>query len=221
MLLLVHLARRWMQGRKRESKGELTRRTIVARALGIVSDVGYEGLSIGALAEESKLSKSGLFAHFRSRAALERATLERAAERFRDTVLAPAKHEPAGLDQVTGVFRRWLDWPESAGLPGSCPFFAAAFELDDQPGPARDQLIRVVREFLGVLAALTEQAVRRGQLAADTDAEAAGAGVITATASRTRASTTVRAALRVARPPPACPCTVSSAPPSFVGVRAT
>jgi AcrR family transcriptional regulator len=161
------------------SKGAVTRAAILDAAVAVSCRRGLAGLNLDPLARAAGLSKSGLFAHFRSRATLERATLERAAERFRETVLAPAKREPAGLDQLTGVFRRWLDWPESAGLPGSCPFFAAAFELDDEVGPTRDQLIGLVREFLGVLAALADQAIRRGQLSAATDPNALALSLLT------------------------------------------
>jgi AcrR family transcriptional regulator len=159
-------------------KGALTRAAILDAAVAVSCRRGLSGLNLDPLAREAGLSKSGLYAHFRSRAALESATLERAAEQFRDTVLAPAKREPAGLEQITGVFRRWLDWPESAGLPGSCPFFAAAFELDDQAGPAREQLLRLVRELLAVLAALTDSAVRRGQLAGTTNSQALALGLL-------------------------------------------
>jgi len=151
------------------SKGAATRIAILDAAVAVSCRRGLNGLNLDPLARQAGLSKSGLYAHFGSRAALEQAALERAAERFRETVLAPAKQEPAGIGQIAGVFRRWLDWPELAGLPGSCPFFAAAFELDDESGPARDQLVRLVREFLAILSALAGQAVRRGQLSPTTD----------------------------------------------------
>jgi AcrR family transcriptional regulator len=160
-------------------KGAVTRAAILDAAVAVSCRRGLAGLNLDPLARDAGLSKSGLFAHFGSRAALERATLERAAQRFRETVLAPAKREPAGLGQLTGVFNRWLDWPGCAGLPGSCPFFAAAFELDDEAGPARDQLIGLVREFLGVLAALTDQAIRRGQLSTAADPRALALGLLT------------------------------------------
>src|ERR1700744_4504942 len=85
---------------KPESKGEQTRRTIVSRALGIVSDVGYEGLSIGALAEESKLSKSGLFAHFKSKEALQLGVIEEVVARFILRVVQPALTSPRGEPRV-------------------------------------------------------------------------------------------------------------------------
>src|SRR5271166_5324678 len=81
---------------KRESKGEQTRRAIISHALGIVSDVGYEGLSIGVLAQESKLSKSGLFAHFKSKEALQLGVVQEVISRFTQRVVQPALTSPRG-----------------------------------------------------------------------------------------------------------------------------
>ena len=96
--------------RKGESKGEQTRRTILSRALGIVSDVGYEGLSIGVLAEETKLSKSGLFAHFKSKEALQLGVIQEVVNRFTLRVVQPALASPRGEPRLRDLVR------EKAGM---------------------------------------------------------------------------------------------------------
>src|SRR5262245_19281129 len=115
-------------------KGDLTRQAIVEHAARLSSRVGLDGLSIGALAEELQLSKSGLFAHVRSKEALQLQVLEFGIERFVDTVVKPALRAPRGEKRVRAVFERWIDWPKASGLAG-CMFVALAAELDDQPGP--------------------------------------------------------------------------------------
>src|ERR1700678_3775441 len=95
---------------KRETKGDQTRRAIVSRALGIVSDVGYEGLSIGALAEESKLSKSGLFAHFKSKEALQLGVIQEVIDRFTLRVVQPALASARGEPRLRVLFEKKLEW---------------------------------------------------------------------------------------------------------------
>ncbi len=113
------------------SKGSDTRAAILQHAVETACLRGFDGLNLQPLADRAGLTKSGLYAHFGSKQALQLATLGRAAELFQQTVVAPAKTEPAGLARVEGVFERWLRWPGIAGLPGNCPFFAGVQELDD------------------------------------------------------------------------------------------
>src|SRR5262252_11254590 len=127
-------------------KGELTRQAILERATALASRVGLEGVSIGRLSEELGLSKSGLFAHFGAKQALEVEVLRFAADRFVDGVVRPALAAPRGEPRVRAVFERWLAWDRrSRVVPGGCLFVAAATELDDRPGPARDELVRLQR----------------------------------------------------------------------------
>ena len=123
-------------------KGELTRQSIVEHAAGLASRIGLGGITIGALAGDLDLSKSGLFAHFRSKEALQLQVLEHAAARFTELVIRPALAAPRGEPRLRALFDRWRRWPEASGLPGGCLFVQAAVELDDQPGPARDQLVQ-------------------------------------------------------------------------------
>lgn len=149
-------------------KGATTRGMILRSAVETACLQGFNGLNLQPLADKVGLTKSGLYAHFGSKEALQLATLNRAAELFQAAVVAPAKTEPAGLPRIQGVFERWLEWPGCAGLPGSCPFFAAVVELDDGEGPVRDRLVRLFRDFQQVVEQLVESAVRHRHLRPDT-----------------------------------------------------
>jgi AcrR family transcriptional regulator len=152
-------------------KGEQTRQAILAHALGLATKVGFEGLTIGRLAQELRLSKSGLFAHFRSKEALQVEVLRTAAERFVETVVRPALTAPRGEPRIRALFDRWFAWEQSPPLPGGCPFVAAAFELDDRSGPARDFLVRSERDWFDVLANTARTAVQEGHFRGDLDCE--------------------------------------------------
>ena len=130
---------------------------------------GFEGLNLKPLADRVGMTKSGLYAHFGSKEALQLATLEHAAALFQTRIVAPAKTEPAGLPRLEAVFERWLEWPRNAGLPGNCPFLAAVAEFDDASGPVRDRLVRLFRDFREVIEQLVASAVRHGHLRMDTD----------------------------------------------------
>jgi AcrR family transcriptional regulator len=153
------------------TKGNETRRTILERAAGLASQVGLEGLTIGRLADELELSKSGLFAHFRSKEALQVETLRFAAELFVDRVVRPALKAPRGEPRVRALFERWLDWAKANPLPGGCVFVAAATEMDDRQGPAREELVRHERDWLELIANVARTAIREGDFRADADPE--------------------------------------------------
>jgi AcrR family transcriptional regulator len=148
------------------AKGEQTRRAILARAFEIAKTSGLSGLSIGRLAEETGLSKSGLFAHFGSKEALCVAVVEEAAQQFVEFVMAPALQKPRGEPRIRALFERWVDWGQQ---PGGCFFVAAVAELDDQPGPARDALVQSCRDWLDALATAARITVAEGQFRADVD----------------------------------------------------
>lgn len=153
------------------SKGEATRAAILSRALDLSSVVGLNGLSIGALAQDMSLSKSGLFAHFGSKEALQLAVLDEAEQRFADTVIKPAWREPGGLPRLRAVFERWLVWDTQAFARGGCLFMAAAKELDDQPGPVRDRLVAAQRKWFESLVMLARSTAKRGDFRAESDPE--------------------------------------------------
>ncbi len=140
-------------------KGEVTRQAILQRAVQLASHVGLEGLTIGTLAEDLELSKSGLFAHFQSKESLQTETLAYAATSFIDLVVRPALTAPRGIPRVRAIFESWLDWPNRDPLQGGCFFVAAATELDDRPGPLRDRLVGMQKDWLDLLANTVRTAI--------------------------------------------------------------
>lgn len=150
-------------------KGELTRQKVLEASVGLASRLGLDGLTIGNLADELGLSKSGLFAHFQSKEALQVQTLEAAAERFTEAVIRPALAAPRGIPRLRELCERWLTWPRVVPQQGGCLFVAAAVELDDRPGPARDTLVRVQRDWMDFLAGAVRIAVAEGHLKPRTD----------------------------------------------------
>ena len=151
------------------TKGEETRATILDQALASASRLGLEGLTIGNLADAVGMSKSGLFAHFRSKEDLQLRVLETAVRRFVETVVAPALKEPRGEPRVRALFERWLDWEKADFQPGGCIFIATANELDDRPGPLRDRLVAYQRDWLQAIATAARIAVEEGHFDADVD----------------------------------------------------
>src|ERR1043166_7669353 len=117
------------------AKGDRTRARILDEAVELASINGLGALTIGPPAGRLGLSKSGLFAHFRSKEALQVETLERAAELFRADVTEPLRAEPDRTNRLQLFFERWIDWLDQSGLPGGCPTLAAALAFADVPGP--------------------------------------------------------------------------------------
>jgi AcrR family transcriptional regulator len=156
---------------KMSSKGEQTREAILAHALGLATRIGFEGLTIGRLADDLGMSKSGLFAHFRSKEGLQLEILRMAGARMVEAVVKPAFAAPRGEPRVRALFERWLDWEQSPSLPGGCPFMSASFELDDRPGPVRDFVVQNLRDWMDTLAGAARIAVQEGHFRADLDCE--------------------------------------------------
>ena len=152
-------------------KGDERRQLILERAAQTASRLGLEGLTIGRLASDLGLSKSGLFAHFQSKEALQVQTLRHAAELFVDRVVRPALKAPRGERRLRALFERWLTWAEADVLKGGCLFVAAATELDDQDGPARDELVRQQRDWLELIANVARTGVAEGDFRPQLDGE--------------------------------------------------
>jgi AcrR family transcriptional regulator len=150
-------------------KGELTRQAILERATALASRVGLEGVTIGRLSEDLGLSKSGLFAHFGAKGALQVEILRFAADLFVQEVIRPALAAPRGEARLRALFGRWLGWERSRAVPGGCLFVAAATELDDRPGPARDELVRQQRDWMDTIATCFRTGITEGQFRADAD----------------------------------------------------
>lgn len=151
------------------AKGEATREVILDKALSIATQTGLEGLTMGNLAKEVNLSKSGLFAHFQSKEQLQLDVLETAVARFIEMVVTPSLREPRGEPRVRALFDRWLEWEDAPFLPGGCPFVALASELDDRPGPIRDRLVGYQRDWLQSLATAARIAIDETHFRADLD----------------------------------------------------
>lgn len=153
------------------TKGEETRAAILDQALASASRLGLEGLTIGNLAEAVGMSKSGLFAHFRSKEDLQLQVLETAVRRFVEMVVAPALKAPRGEPRVRALFDRWMDWENADFQPGGCIFVATANELDDRPGPLRDRLVGYQRDWLQAIATAARISVEEGHFGAEVDVQ--------------------------------------------------
>jgi AcrR family transcriptional regulator len=153
------------------NKGEITRQQILDHAVALASKVGLGGMTIGSLADDLKLSKSGLYAHFQSKEALQIKTLEAGAEKFIDTVVRPALKAPRGEPRLRALFENWSRWPEQSSLQGGCLFVQVAAEFDDLSGPVRDMLVRLQRDWLDSLVNAARAAVSEGHFRADVDPE--------------------------------------------------
>jgi AcrR family transcriptional regulator len=148
------------------TKGDETKQAILDKAFDLATVGGLAGLTIGRLAEHTGLSKSGLFAHFGSKEALEVAVVEEASRQFVQEVLVPALRKPRGEPRVRELFERWLGW---ALRPGGCFFVAASAELDDRPGPARDALSRLEKDWIDAIATAASICKVEGHFRPDTD----------------------------------------------------
>jgi AcrR family transcriptional regulator len=153
------------------SKGAETRQAILERAADVASRLGLEGLTIGRLAEALELSKSGLFAHFHSKEALQVQTLQFTAGLFVDGVIRPALKQARGEPRLRALFERWLGWDRADVLKGGCLFVAAATELDDREGPVREELVRQQTDWLELIANVARTAVTEGHFRPDLDSE--------------------------------------------------
>ncbi|MFW5926195.1 MAG: TetR/AcrR family transcriptional regulator [Myxococcota bacterium] len=149
-------------------KGERTRAAILDRALDRASLDGLEGLSIGVLAREAGMSKSGLFAHFDSKEGLQLEVLRHANERFVARVLAPALRERRGEPRLRAFFEGFLRW-ENDAFPGGCPIQAAAEQFDRRPGPVHDHLVESQRDLLETAATIVRAGMEAGDFRADVD----------------------------------------------------
>lgn len=132
-------------------KGERTRQTILERAVDLASVEGLEGLTIGRLADELEMSKSGLFAHFGSKEELQLATVQQARDRFLNEVFLPSLKADRGYPRLVAICRSWLDYVKRGVFPGGCFFAAASFEFDGRPGPVRDAIAATMDEWIGAI----------------------------------------------------------------------
>jgi len=150
-------------------KGERTRQSILDRAVDLASLHGLQGLTIGGLAEELGMSKSGLFAHFGSKEELQIATIEAAAERYINEIFKNAIQEPRGYPRLLAICTSWLSYIRRGVFPGGCFFAAASFEFDSRPGPVRDRVRALMDDWMRALERAIRMAKDEGHLKDDVD----------------------------------------------------
>ena len=149
-------------------KGASTREAILARSYALACVHGLEGLTIGSVADQVGMSKSGVFAHFGSREELQLATLDLGGQLFLQSVLLPSLKEPRGLPRLHAIFSHWAQWVRHEH-DGGCLFLAAATEYDDRPGAVRDRLLQLESAWRDQLGQAVRLAVETGELAPDTE----------------------------------------------------
>ncbi len=155
----------------RRLRGDRTRRAILAKAVDIASVEGLEGLSIGRLAAELGVSKSGLFAHFGSKLELQLETVQAASELFEEHVWQPVADADPGVVQLVALMEAWLHYFREPVFSGGCFFSNAYHEFDARPGPVRDAIVVQKRRWMDALVYHANVAAKRGQLKAGTDPE--------------------------------------------------
>lgn len=148
-----------------------TRERLLQQGLSLMSREGMAGVTLGQLAERAGMSKSGVFAHFRSKDEVQIMLLEHMARVAAPVVIEPAMSAPDGLPRLEALVHNWFGWAPRAGLPGGCAVAAAMFELDDVEGPVRDKVVAMEAEWRGLLEQLTRRAVELGHLRDDLDVE--------------------------------------------------
>jgi AcrR family transcriptional regulator len=149
---------------RRQARGLRTRDAILARAVNIASVEGLEGLTVGSLAEQLRMSKSGLFAHFGSKEDLQLATVETARQIFIKKVTRPAIAAPKGMPRLWGLLEQWLILVEKRVFPGGCFFSAASFEFDSRRGVVRDRIAAIMHEWIAVITRAVYEAQKAGHL---------------------------------------------------------
>lgn len=151
------------------SKGELTRGRILDAAMRLASGSGLDGLTIGLLSDKLSLSKSGLFAHFGSKEALQLAVLEHTRSCFVEHIRPYIRGTAKGLATLRAYVRGWLDWIASPHLPAGCPILGATFELEARAGATRDYVVDLQRASRERLASMVQDAIAAGELPKATD----------------------------------------------------
>jgi len=151
-------------GRRRQPRGLRTREAILARAVDIASVQGLEGLTVGSLAEQLRMSKSGLFAHFGSKEELQLATVEKARSTFIEEVTKPGIAARKGMPRLWRLIDQWLALVERNVFKGGCFFSAASFEFDSRRGVVRDRIAAIMHEWIAVLTRAVYEAQKAGHV---------------------------------------------------------
>ena len=136
-----------------------------------MSHAGLTGVTLGVLANQAGVSKSGLFAHFHSKEEVQIRLLDHMAEFAASRVVQPSLQAAEGLPRLQALIGNWFGWAQRAGLPGGCPVAAGLFEFDDAEGAVRDKLLEMEGRWRGLLHGFVRQAVDCGHLRPDLDVE--------------------------------------------------
>jgi AcrR family transcriptional regulator len=150
---------------------ESTRERILQQGLALMSQSGLAGVTLGVLADQVGMSKSGLFAHFRSKEEVQIELLQHMAHFAQEHVVQPAMKAGEGLPRLKALVKNWFGWAQRAGLPGGCPVAAGLFEFDDVEGAVRNQILAMESEWRALLKQLVQQAVEQGHLRRDLDVD--------------------------------------------------
>jgi AcrR family transcriptional regulator len=153
----------------RRARGDSTRRAILYRAMQLASAEGLEDLSIARLAGDLGMSKSGLFAHFGSKEALQLSTIRAARRVFSDEAVTPALATRKGIERLDALIAAWHRYISDGTFPGGCLLMEVAAEFDNRPGPVRDLIAESMGMWMALLVEQAERAVERGELAPGTD----------------------------------------------------
>lgn len=154
----------------RRLRGDASRRVVLERAADLASVEGLDGLSIGRLATAAKVSKSGVATLFGTKERLQLATVDAAAQRFREAVLEPARVEPRGIRRIVALLDAWIAYSRDRVFPGGCFFAAALADFDAKPGPVRDAIAAAYRSWNDYLRVALGYAIDQRELHPDTDA---------------------------------------------------
>src|SRR5882762_6139166 len=146
-----------------------TRERILDKGLALMSQAGLDGVTRGVLADQVGMSKSGLFAHFRSKEEVQISLLDHTAEVGAARIIAPSMKEPEGLPRLKALVKNWFGWAPRAGLPGGCPVAAGLFEFDDVEGPVRNKILELEGQWRRLLIELVRRAVELGHLRRELD----------------------------------------------------
>ena len=141
-------------------KGISTKQDIINRGLEMASQLGLECITIGLLAKETSLSKSGLFAHFKSKENLQLEILRHAADDFTNKVILPALKVQAGVTRIKALVKNWIDWGNK--ISGGCIFVTAGTEYSDRPGKVRNLLIQQQEQWIESLRRIAKSAIKAG-----------------------------------------------------------
>jgi len=155
----------------RVERGNQTRRLVLGRTMDIASVEGLEGLSLGRIATELKLSKSGVFALFGSKEELQLSTIRAAAAVFAENVVTPLKDVPPGARRVRELCRNWLTYSSERVFAGGCFFYAVSAEFDARTGPVHDAVARTRRDWNAYMESSLTEAQAVGDFAGDLDVE--------------------------------------------------